>query len=368
MFAIPRLILKVVQGFTKSRASTIVPARCVRSLSSSSSSSSSSSTRESALDSLSARSLSSVLPFTAAAIRCARRSPAAKGAPATGAISSRRHLTVVYPQSQASNGATRASSGRARDSDILGVADGLTFRRLRPEFHVAALDLLAHSFALEPSTSHWSHRHRLTEEDWREFTDAFLDECEHNCLSVVATVDTISHRSTEAKAPKLAAALLARDFLAPWPQGFAARFESRFGPLLAVLNSLDRAWYREHPETAAPVEDALPSVVEQQTSRQRGYCVDLWMGGVAEWLDTERAGRVIEHLVTHGEELARRQGYRWAVGEATGGYSQSLFAHMGYRPLLETNYRDFVWQGERPFASSERPPHHKWVFCEKQLE
>jgi hypothetical protein len=294
-----------------------------------------------------------------------------------------RRLTVVYPKARESR--WRPAT---RDSDILGVADGLTFRRLRPEFHERALDLLAHSFAREPSTRHWSHRHRLTEEDWREFTDAFLDECEHNCLSVVATVDSISYESAQARAPQVAAALLARDFLAPWPAGFSERFESRFGPLLAVLRSLDSAWYREHPEAieiaspavgcdAATVNgdacaeeagaDACSGSAERAAHRSRNYCVDLWMGGVEDSLGMKRAGRVFEHLVRHGEELARRQGYQWAVGEATGGYSQGLFASMEFRPLYETDYCEFEWEGTYPFASSSRPPHTKWVFCEKRL-
>jgi ribosomal protein S18 acetylase RimI-like enzyme len=126
----------------------------------------------------------------------------------------------------------------------------------------------------------------------------------------------------------LLGAVLVEDFATPPPPGIVERAPT-FAPIGAMLEDLDLR-YRAN-RSIAP-----------------GTYAHVFMVGVAR----QAGGRGLAHrLIQACLDCARARGYRVAVTEATNVVSQHIFRKLGFREVLSTSYRDFIFEGQRVFSS-----------------
>jgi ribosomal protein S18 acetylase RimI-like enzyme len=218
----------------------------------------------------------------------------------------------------------------------------MTYRIAEPRDRQTVLSLLAQSFVHEPSTAGCTLE-RPSYDQWRQFTDFFLDECVNNGLSVVAIDE-------QNKTRPVIGAFIVRDFLAPLSPEFEAFVpDSPFAPAAMALQELDEAWLARHPEIPA---------------NATGRVADLWMLGVKAGYT--RQG-VATTLTRHALDLVTQAGFDYAVVECTGAYSQRIMTSLEFEPVHELPYSGFLWQGE-PVFQNVSPPHTKWVIYEKQVQ
>jgi ribosomal protein S18 acetylase RimI-like enzyme len=64
---------------------------------------------------------------------------------------------------------------------------------------------------------------------------------------------------------------------------------------------------------------------------------------------------IARHLITTCLAHGKVRGYSLAVTEATGSVSQHVFCRLGFREILSTVYKDFVFNGQRVVSSIVGP-------------
>lgn len=141
---------------------------------------------------------------------------------------------------------------------------------------------------------------------------------------------------------RVVAFLIGEDF-ASAPLYSEMTLSHRFQPLLCLLEQLDE-WYRER-------YGVVP-----------GRIFHSYMLGV----EPGHAGRGLATLVAReSERLARARGFERVLAEATGVGSQRVTEKLGYTRRFGIEYRSYLFEGERVFASIEAPT-HCWL-VEKSL-
>lgn len=128
---------------------------------------------------------------------------------------------------------------------------------------------------------------------------------------------------------RLVGAMLTDDFASP-PPDTPHPLPRHFDPVVALLEELDGKFRKLH-------------------AAARGDTLHIFMMGV----DPGSGGKgIARSLVELTLENGRRKGYQRAITEATGKVSQHIFRGHGFLEQCRTSYRDFVYQGNHPFASA----------------
>jgi len=127
--------------------------------------------------------------------------------------------------------------------------------------------------------------------------------------------------------------LLAEDLASPPPVG-SERIDPSMAPLFGLLDELQGRLGQ--PGEIAP-----------------GQYLHLFMRGVVDGHEGQGIGGTLYRLV---EDLGRAKGYRELINECTGARSQYLTEKAGGVMSGEIVYREFSYEGTRPFASIEAPP------------
>lgn len=148
-------------------------------------------------------------------------------------------------------------------------------------------------------------------------------------LALRAVDERLTIVARDQSAGKLVGVMLTDDFALP-PVFDLRIISSRFLPIFAMLDALD-AQYR-HGKTIV-----------------RGEFLHLFMLAVdAGYTGQGIAQRLVEGCIENGGQ----KGYRYAVTEATGVISQSVFHKLGFEERYRVSYRDFRYEGEAVFAST----------------
>ena len=174
----------------------------------------------------------------------------------------------------------------------------------------------------------------LESDDLRTLVNVFGRRVPDDAITIVAR-DRLSG--------KLVGAMLTDDFGSPLPEGIET-ISSRFEPTLAMLEGLD-GQYRK-------TRNIVP-----------GEILHLFMLAV----DTGFGGKgIARNLVRFTLENGNRRGYKSAITEATGKVSQHVFNELGFEERFRVTYKEFSYQGKRPFESIAG--HEAVILMERRLE
>ena len=220
------------------------------------------------------------------------------------------------------------------DCKIHRKESGFLFARAEERHGESVNNILASAFFHEPMGQVLG----LSEQDWWDFVRYFIPECMNNGLSVIAV--------PEDRPDILAGAIVTRDFRSPLPEGFPGGLEG-FAPILRALESIDEEYEAMRP--GIPFGDTL----------------DLWMLGVSH--DAPYLHKGLSHLLIKvALEVAKKKGYRYAVGECTGHFSQHGAVDAGFKERARVVYKDFEFEGKRVFENMPEP-HRTFGFYEMDL-
>jgi ribosomal protein S18 acetylase RimI-like enzyme len=145
------------------------------------------------------------------------------------------------------------------------------------------------------------------------------------CSKAAAEELTIVAR--ESSNQPLAGVLLAEDYASPTPEGMD-QLSAKFEPIFDILGQLETE-YRSG--LAGPRKS-----------------IHLFLLGVAEFA-SDRG--VAQGLVSTCLENAARNGYQYAVTEATHPVSQHIFRKLGFAERVRRSYAEYRFDGQAPFAS-----------------
>ncbi len=138
-------------------------------------------------------------------------------------------------------------------------------------------------------------------------------------LSVVARDDSNGN---------VVGAILMGDFMTRKPEDMEG-LSRKMLPYIAILDNLDRRYIANN-------------------DIQRGEVLHVFMAGVSDLQVNKGIGF---QMLLKGYEIARSKGYRRAISEITGAASQHVAEKYGARTLYKVLYRDFEYQGVRPFRT-----------------
>jgi predicted N-acetyltransferase YhbS len=124
--------------------------------------------------------------------------------------------------------------------------------------------------------------------------------------------------------------MLTDDFASTPPEGIDYLSE-KVGPILALLDALDVQY-------------------KQGKSLRVGEYLHLFMIAVTH---QHTGSKVAQNLIQACLENGIRKGYKAAVTEATGVFSQHTFRKCGFVDRIEISYKTFTYHGKRVFATIE---------------
>ena len=174
------------------------------------------------------------------------------------------------------------------------LSDGdLVYIVLTPSFQKEAFDIIADSFADEPSSVHIEPSREARLAQWQVFAEFFAEECAENGNSIVCIDSTNG---------KIAGVFWVRDFMLDLPATFSVSVDnlSCISPVIEVLTKLDNSYHELRPDLKV------------------GECVDLWMLGVSPLY---RKRGIAGNLTAVAKDWVAQKGFSYVVLEASGGFS-----------------------------------------------
>jgi len=173
----------------------------------------------------------------------------------------------------------------------------------------------------------------LSASELEQLVSAFMPGALSENLTVVAG---------EASSKDIIGALFVEDFGTPPPEGLdgSVPAPAPIGALLEALESQYRATRTIGPGTHLHL--VMLAVVQRATGR-----------GIAR--------RLISTCLANG----KTRGYVTAMTEATGSASQHVFRSLGFREVLSSPYKDFLFDGQAVFSSIVGP--EATVLMEREL-
>jgi ribosomal protein S18 acetylase RimI-like enzyme len=213
--------------------------------------------------------------------------------------------------------------------DYLREINGIRYTLLGEEDADEAAHLVARVFTdgSEPITRALS----VTPEDFRQFVQAFCPKFTREALSVIArdiaTGEAVGVQLNDDMGTELP----------DIPGGFGS-----LAPAMALLTELDHRHFGD--QALEPNRYAhLFFIAVLSGYRRRGIC---------------------KGLLDLSLEIARDRGYRRAIAEATGIFSQHVLRKAGFEARVEVPYSTFEYDGTRPFQGIEHHPSLMLMECE----
>ena len=184
------------------------------------------------------------------------------------------------------------------------------------------------AFALATDTfTQESTLHRAMDIQLSEYQDYL-----RNSFKKIVT-EGLSIAAIDAKSGDLIGCLIATEFLNQLDSSVKSSIQ--FAPLVALTNSL------------ATKYDSQRSIV-------RGEAVLVDMGVVSAHA---RGNGIYKLMRLAIEDVARRAGYRWVIGELSSAATQHVVINrMKYRVMAQIKYDEFEFEGGYPFQFIKEPP------------